>query len=542
MTTPDQTLFVEPSFRAYQPWTPQLLLGAELLCDGGTMRAAADLCDQMLADDRLLGIINKRVYGVLGLDLTFDPARGRKSPVKALEADEDWWAMYPEEELGEVAKWGFLLGLGLGQTPWKDRGKRVCSKLTAWNPRHLTWDWTARVWKLRIDGGKDITVTPGDGTWMMFTPYGAKRPWAKGLWRGLSRWWLLKQYAIYDWGKYSERHGQGTFVGEATNGQSPGLQDRKQLAADLQAMGRAASIVLPPGYTLKLVEATANNWQTFKAQCDMANMAFAITLLGNNLSTEVTGGSFAAADVHKVVEATVLRFTAKTIEGFTHDQGLCWWAEFNFGNADFAPWPNYAVEPPEDLKSAADLLVAFGTSLEALARFKIPVDLRAMCERFNVPLVEGAEVPELELPPPAPNPFGAPPANDDNEDPDEDPDDDKKPGDDEPPPKDAPPPPAAKKKKAAHGAHRAKASKKPSQGQKYADAVAAKAMARAHEAVKVDVDVIRDCVAAATSYADLKTRLVKALRSRMNPKALAKILHDAAMMSSLAGRASETGK
>lgn len=536
----DGAMFVEPSFRAYQPWNPQLLLGAELLCDGGTLRAAADLVEQMLGDDRLFAIVHKLVDGMLGLDVTFEAAqtkgkgRAKKSPVKALEAGEDWWDMFPSSELGEVLIWGTILGVGLGQLPWKPKPRtpRVIATLEAWSPRHLTWNWDARVWKLRVDApgtGQEIVMTPGDGTWMLFTPYGKKRPWSKAPWRGLSRWWLLKQYALYDWGKYSEKRGQGVYVANPLPGIASGREDRKQLAADLKTMAGAGTIAMPPGYTLDMVECVANTYQTFKAQVDMANMAFAITLLGNNLSTEVTGGSFAAADVHQVVEVTKLRSLGEATAEFTHDQGLCWWAEFNFGSADDAPWAQYATEPPEDLKSAAELMAAFGTGLESFARFKIPVDVEAMCERFKIPLRAGVAVPEvLELPPPPPNPFGAPPGGDGDDDEGGGGDDG---GGDDPPP--APTPP----KKGAGKALRTKASKRPSVGQTYADQVAAKALERAHAALKTHADTIRDCVEKATSFEDLRKRLTANLRG-MNPKALAKILHDATMLSALAGRAS----
>src|SRR5438445_4021825 len=252
MTQPDRSVYLEPSFRAFHEWTPTLLRGAELIADGGTLRTAADLCDAMLADDRLLGVLNKRVHGVLGLPLTFEPAQGRKRPVKALEAGEDWWASFTEEELGDVGKWGTLLGVGVGELEWKDRDGRVVGELKSWHPRHLRFDWQTRQWILRIDGGKEIVITPGDGKWVLYTPHGKKRPWAKGLWRSLSRWWLLKQFAILDWATYSERHGQGVFAATPTGQGSPGREDRKQLAADLKGIGRATTIALPPGYDLKL--------------------------------------------------------------------------------------------------------------------------------------------------------------------------------------------------------------------------------------------------------------------------------------------------
>lgn len=514
--TPSTAIVVEGSVRAFQEWTPQLIRGAEQLADSGNITAAADLVDAMMADDRLLGVMNKLVLGLLGLDLSFEASRGRRKPVKALDVGEDWWSLFPESEIGDVAKWGFLLGVGIGRiAPWTERDDgsgRVVGRLVPWHPRNLRQDQKTKQWYARVEGGKEVPVNPGDGEWVLFTPYGEKRPWAKGLWRGLSRWWLLKQYAIADWGKYSERHGQGTWVAEPHVGASPGKEDRKQLAADLQGMGRNAGVAMPPGYNLKLAESVANTYQTFKAQSDAANAGYAISVLGNNLTTEVTGGSFAATDVHKVVEAARLRFAGESISTFTHDQVLTWWAEFNYGNRALAPWPQWATDPPEDLKSSADLFVAFGAALDGFAKFKIPVDVAALCERFRIPLLAGQPIPEmLEAPPPPPNPFGAPPAD----------------GGGEPPPK----PKAARKRSKA---------KTPSttglrDGQQYADELASAARDRARKALEPDLKAIMKAIADGEDLADIRDRLAKAYQA-MSPTKLAALMGDTMALSNLAGR------
>jgi hypothetical protein len=524
MSTPNLAIVQEPSVRAFQDWTPLLIRSAELLADSGTLLQAADLCDQMMADDRLLAVINKRIHGVLGLDLTFEASRGKRRPVKALDVGEDWWAMFAEEELGEVLKWGTLLGIGVGRMTWVTKGDRVVGVLDAWHPRNLRWNWQTRTWEARIDGGTWVPIAPGDGNWILYTPYGRKRPWAKGLWRGLARWWLLKQYAITDWGQYSEGHGQTTRVATSTAAANPGKNDRKELAADMKAMARGATLAMPPGWDFKVVSDIANTWMTFKAQNDGANAAFAITVLGNNLSTEVTGGSFAAADVHKVAEASVLRFTAETASTCTHEQALTWWAEFNYGSRDLAPWPQWAIDPPEDLKALADLWVAGGTALAQFAAFKLPIDLAEFCATFKVPLLAGAAIPLLEAPPPPPNPFGGPGdggnggnGGGDNADG----------GGDQ-----------GGGGKAARGRRAKAAAPKRTglkAGQTYADNLADTARERAVTAIAPDLKAILKAVEDGEDFGDIRDRLAKAYQA-MSPAKLAKVVTATMTMGELAGR------
>ena len=68
------------------------------------------------------------------------------------------------------------------------------------HPSSLTFDQDKRRWLVRQKDGTDLEVTPGDGTWLLYTPYGSKRPWARGAWRSLSRWWMLKEFGRDDWG------------------------------------------------------------------------------------------------------------------------------------------------------------------------------------------------------------------------------------------------------------------------------------------------------------------------------------------------------
>jgi phage gp29-like protein len=95
-------------------------------------------------------------------------------------------------------------------------------------------------------------------------------------------------------------------VGLNVNATKPGETDlspaqRQKLASQLRNLGRDAALVLPRGLDLKLIESAANNFQTYEAQINVANTGITICLLGQNLTTEVSGGSYAAAQVHSQV-------------------------------------------------------------------------------------------------------------------------------------------------------------------------------------------------------------------------------------------------
>lgn len=398
------TLQFEPSSRTLTDWTPDLIRSAELLAQGGNLRLAADLCEEMLADDRIKGVLETRVEGLLGLPLTFEEGVGRRkrSAKRQLEAEEDWDASCPEDQLAAVMKSGILLGAGLFQNAWRWRDNgRVIGQIQHYRERFLRYDENDRTWKVLVDPGSEIVITPGDGQWGLYTPGGPSKPWLHGAWRGLSRWWLVKQLARSDWARHSEVHGSPARVAERTDTKTldtMGVENRRQLAADLASLGRDSGIVLPPGYKLSLIEAVARTWEMFQAQVNMANMAITIILAGQNLTTEVSGGSLAAAQVHKEVRGDKIRMDDQTIATTVHDQNLVHWAGFNFGEPGLAPWPRRQVAPPMNVAEQGDAMGKLADGITkmntALGNVRdddgdpVEVDALELLSKAGIPLVK----------------------------------------------------------------------------------------------------------------------------------------------------------
>jgi hypothetical protein len=393
----------ENESRSLIDWTPSQIKLAEIYADRGNLQMAADLVELILTDDRAMGA-TEALTSVVSLPLKFEP---EDSPVSlALTGREgDWWQMMPEPELKKLIKWGRILGIGFAYNKgWFRAAKtgRLIPDIEVWHPRNFYWDKTEQCWHVRLADGSDRKIEPGDPNWIIYSPYGKKRPWADAPWRGLSRWWLIKRYAQHDWAGYSERQGNGTEVitEELPNSGAPGLipvqqdpvvreKERAELVGDLKKLRRNAKLVLPAGYGYKLIESVARTWETFKAQKECADTAIAIAIVGQNLSTEVKGGSLAAAEVHEKVEWRVIRDVAESVSTMAHKQVLPTYVAYNFGPNESVPWLLFDTKPPEDLKASTEALVAFSTAIQnfKVAGYKV-TNLEEVSLKYGVTLEE----------------------------------------------------------------------------------------------------------------------------------------------------------
>lgn len=373
-------------------WTVDLIRSAEVSADAGQLRWAAELCDALLGDDRVQAA-REHLAGLFGLPLTFEDgagtARTKKRARRALEAQEDWWEIFPDEALVELLFWGVLLGVGLGELVWTSRRGRWVPRLVVWHPRALRWDTAQGRWMVRLADGSEVAIEPGDGKWVVFTPRSSTRPWVHGAWRAVARWWRAKRYAISDWGKHSEQ-ASGLKVASTTDGTDA---DRRKLAADLGDAGTDAAVVMPPGWDLKQLAVPSSTVDVFDRLIDAADGAITLTLLGQNLTTEVTEGSRAAASVHATVSAVCLQALAASLSSTLRAQVLERWAFYNFNDPAAAPWPLWDTAPPADRAQDAEVLSKRAAAAVTLADRGAPVDWRALAEEHGVPLAAAPTAP-----------------------------------------------------------------------------------------------------------------------------------------------------
>lgn len=527
---------VIPSVRTYRIWTPGQLRQAEASADTGNIRSAVDLCDWILADDRVRGAIDGRLSGFLNLPLTFDGSgdrRRRARAVKALEVGDDWDAMFPSPEVRQVNAWALVLGLGPGLNRWKrleEHDDRDIPVLEFYHPQSIRYDWQRRTWLRRVnDSGVEAPFEFGDGVWVGHMPFGTYRPWSLGLWRSLARWVLLKSYAISDYGRLGESASRNVVEQDLPK---DGLIDpesskklRAELAADLQRMARDSSIVLPAGFRYKMVEQGASTKELYSKQIELADLAIAICIRGGNLGTNVQGGSRAAAEVQeRGGELSNRKDDAGAWVTTTHDQGTVYWADANFNDPGLAPWAQYATDPEEDRKKKADTMkTAFeGEAMGRTAGYK--PKRKEFLQEFELDDFFDVGTEPVAPTPPTDGGTGGGGTDDNSK------------GADKGGKGKAPPSPAkALARLALASGDALRKGRGFVEGQLFADALTERATAEGIAALEPTVEAILEELDAATDYDDLRARL-RVRYEDLDPEQLNDIVFAVLALGELAGR------
>ncbi len=359
-----------------------------------------------MADDRIGGVLATRTLGMLGLPLTLE---GNDTLVAALsgesgigdDTDGDWHTLHPENESAQVIAWGIVLGVGLGQRVPLPRkpGERQLHRLRVWHPRDLFWEELPQddarrdfgqsiLWKVRTANGVIEDVTPGDGQWIMYLPYGETRPWSSAAWRALAFAWILKRFALLDRARHLEVLGSPIRKGKAPAGATE--DGRAKWRDQLRSLSRDTAIVLPEGYDLDLLEATGNSWEMYSKQIDWADAAVAVVLAGQTVTTTGAQG-FSDGKTQETIARSLVRFTSKTWAATLRKQSLRPWARVNFG-VETVPLPKWDAESSEDRLARARSMISLGEAIgrlnDAFAPAGKRIDTDALAQQYGLPLIE----------------------------------------------------------------------------------------------------------------------------------------------------------
>jgi phage gp29-like protein len=396
----------ELQVRSWTEWDSLALVKAALRdLEAGIFNRAAEVLDAMGRDDRIRGVMNARFRGLLKLPFSMEEqGDARRASAVAKEVNQDYAKLAPESSLVELAQWGHGLGVGIAENVWERKETRWRNLIRVWHPKFLRWDIELEKYVLQTREGPRV-VEGGDGQWILFTPYGERRGWMSSLVRALATPWLVRQWAFRDAARHSEVWGSPQRKARVPFGAK---EEEKDKFVDAVAQIGADSTIVIPGYVgpngekydVELLEAMSQG-APFITLMDKSEACIAIAVLGNNLSTEVQGGSFAAAKVHENVTSDIIASDAELLSTCLREQHLAPYCAVNFGDPELAPYPRWDTEEPEDQKTRGESLKAIGDGIASLQATGAQPDVDAILEDAEIPTTGKAG-------PPPPKPAAAP--------------------------------------------------------------------------------------------------------------------------------------
>jgi len=363
----------------------------------GSFRASGILADVIERNPRVMGALNNRALGVLGAPFSMLPGLGdrRRAAAVARAAELDWSVMLPEETSAEMLRGLTSMGFCVARVGVVTVNGRWVPTLDPWHPSFLRWDPTRRCLMALTDLMGEVPVTPGAG-WLVLAS-SSVRPWMRGVVRCLGLPSETRSYAVRDWGRWSEKHGQ-PWIELKVPASKQDSDEASEFFEQMRDVGAEPVIVSPQGdkdqasFGVNLIEAKDTAWEGFKELIARQDGDVSIAIEGQNLSVENTGtGTYASAKIGHGIRQDLREADAWLLASTVHEQLLRVWAEWNFGDAGVAPWAVYDPTPPEDLSAAATTMKTAGEALTAwqtlAAARGLTVDLEELAERFGIPLI-----------------------------------------------------------------------------------------------------------------------------------------------------------
>jgi phage gp29-like protein len=394
-----------PKFHVYSPipsvvwkpeWTKQDIDEALRNHELGSFTGSALLADAMTRDDAFDAVLSARVLGLLGLPRRVEQSHeieARRARKVSRQIDQAFDEILPRAVLSELLRWGILLGVALAQIVWEpdEDGTAWMPRLQVWHPSFIYYRTDLRRFVALTEQGP-VVVEPGDGQWLLYTPYGLDRGWMSGAVRAVSIPWLARAYCWRDWQRWSELYSMG--VRKAIAPASANEEDKDRFFNQIARLGAETTVLLEQGlgeenFDLEMVwPNTSGSADGFERLMNKCESRIAIRILGQNLTTEVRSGSLAAARVHENVKLDILQFDDRTLGETLRAHLLRPFCRFNYaGGERLAPRVGWRTAPTEDRKNEAETASSAAKTLLDLLNAGIPVDVRAFAQRFNIPLL-----------------------------------------------------------------------------------------------------------------------------------------------------------
>lgn len=387
-----------PVIDSFDEWTIGQIRSALRDHKTGRFDQSAMLWDEILGDDRVQATLGSRTSGLFGQPTRFKAANKSDAAKECLAA---WKLAWPKLATSAAMVQMHETGIGMGFAPaqllWDTSGPIWNPRLEPWHAKFSYWNWALnRFMAISQDGV--IPITPGDAKWVLHAPWGAgpnARPWIRGGVRSTAEPWRFRHWAIRDLARTSEVEGMA--IRKAKVPASADQVARDAFAAQLANLGQETTIMVQTGadgmgqdFDLELLEAQSSSWETMIALRDHCDMAIVLALLFQNLTTEVTGGSFAATRAHMDIRSSGIMADNAAWRLTIYEQIARPFAWLNFGDADLAPWTDWQVKPLADWDAMAGMLSKFGTAVEVLRRggvqFKAPEDVVKLAKSMGIDL------------------------------------------------------------------------------------------------------------------------------------------------------------
>ena len=504
VTEPNQTRFQQLPIEAFSRWTVDGIRSALDAHELGDLYSSSLLVRAMGRDERITAVLDTRVKTAAKMPLCFEPTGTTTTEIDLCdELRRVMRAALPEDVQTRILSDAIMVGASVCQVCWSNDADGWHPRLEPWDMAYAMFNPGFRRWQVNTMQGL-VTIEHEDPNWFVFRP-GGEYSFLTGAVRALGLPYLMRSSTYRDWVRYCERHGLPIIAIE-----EPAFAENDSKLAfysKVRTLGREAVLRMPQdangqGFKAEFLEPTTLSYDAFRLFLERLDSTIAIRLLGQNLTTEVSGGSYAAADVHDRVRGDIIEGDLIPFADQLRSHVAAAFVRFNYGDRVAVPKMFFDCAQPEDVARKSEVFARNTTAAVSLVGASIitPQEARqllgfeAMTPGGMSPLVpvEASRVARVAL-------AGAP----------------------------ALPAPLPRLRQQLRDRN---------DGQVYADAVADDARRRARAVFARDLERVAAALESGNTYDEIRANLVD-LFEKLDPITLAGDLEKAITLGELAGRA-----
>lgn len=393
-------------------WSIADVKTAVLNHEAGDFYDSGLLVDYMDRNPRISGALDTRCKGVVGLPFSLEPADDSPEAEKYRdEVQEWWWEIFPESLLSGLMRSVVGMGYAPAEMTFHPLEKRWMPGLHPWHQSNWYRNTYSNKWECYQGKGALTVVEPGRGQWVLLEA-ASYRSWMRGIVRCLGLDSTSRELAVTDWLRWCEKHGMPIVKASVPTDQI-NTQAGKSFRSGMRTMGREGVVGIPTvgrdlaPWDAEYLEPKTVSWAGFRELINHCDRDVAIGILGQTLTTDVKGGSLAAAQVHELVRQDYIRADVEVLSTTLRKQVLFFYMLYNHGpeSVKLTPWPKWDTRRPSQALDEAATIKAIGDAIEKIKTASPRVDVDALLEKFAIPLKDEDEVeeePEQEPEKPAP--------------------------------------------------------------------------------------------------------------------------------------------
>jgi phage gp29-like protein len=333
-------------------------------------------------DPHLASVVDVRKVGVTSLPTLIQPADDSERAAMIARWVE-WW-------LGEIGQGeyfvdgGFLrdrldlldavpFGVSTLEVVWDDlAGFLVPHRLLHRPPRQFKFTWDNGL-RLVSSAGDTTGVAVPERKFLVFTPYTRyENPYGIPALRRVYFYSVFKRTGYRFWSVFLDKFGSPTLV--AKHPKSATDPELAKLYTIINAYQQETGVIIPEDFAIEMMEAKRSGGASYNDFIDSCNREVSKGILGQNLTTEVSGGSYAAANVHMLIRGDILENDAR-LEMAAWDRLIRWAVDLNFAEPKLYPHFIIRTDAAADTRTRLEVYRQMASLKYPLSRKQINEDL-----------------------------------------------------------------------------------------------------------------------------------------------------------------------